>query len=143
MRFEYILLRRAGDCVPDFLRTAILALLQCQREQRASVWSELVAFRIKLFEVVPIAVAAFGVGVDHVSACLIVDRIAIVAFTGIEHRGQLFASSIAPRSVYLITGAAGQRQSINDISSHKRIGLVILPPDTAAVIMLIGVEPIH
>ena len=90
-----------------------------------------------------IAFAAFGVSIDQISARLIVDRIAIIALAGSEEGRKFLAAGIAARNINLISGAAGHRQSIDHVSRHKRIALVVFPPTPPAIVMLIGVKPIH
>src|SRR5258706_11121987 len=90
-----------------------------------------------------VAVTAFGKGIDHVGAGFVVDGIAIVALAGGKHGREFLAPTIGPRSIDLIARAGGDGQSIDHVSSHERIGLVILPPTPAAVLVLISVQTIH
>ena len=143
MRFEFILLRGAFNQVCDFVRASVFMFVQREREQRPTVRSKLVALAVQLVKEVGVAVTAFGEGVDHVSAGLIINRVAVVSLAGVQHRRQLLAALVATPGFDLITRTAGHRQTVDDVSSHKRIGLVVFPPTPAAVAVLVGVEPIQ
>ncbi len=86
-----------------------------------------------------VAVTTFGVGIDHVAPSFIIDRIAVVVLSRVQQRREFLATLIAATEINLIAGFARQRQSVNHISGHEWIALVVFPPAPTAIVMLIGV----
>src|SRR5262249_36494838 len=105
--FVLVAFRGTFNQARDFFRASVFALLQRQGEQSAAVRPKVIAFAVKLFEIVAVTFTTLGEGINQVSASRFIDRISAVILPGAQQRRKLLAGLTVSPAINLITGAVG------------------------------------
>src|SRR5262245_996921 len=124
----------------------VAATLQRERQQRASVRLQLGALRKQVIDVTRFGlvrfVAAHVERVDQIGARFGIDRLAVFELARVEQFFDALAPATDRVAVDGVAGAASERQPVNYVGRHKRIGLIVLPPAPAAVVVLEAVKAV-